>query len=364
MAIFSSMSTGARTPSPLTCHLLVPGLLGNVVHRSQDEQDFPRFEHLESLLARTRRGSAAAGGYEAQLCALFGLNATDDADFPLGALRRFGITNEPDPDFFLCADPVYLRADIQQLYLFDSSQLNIQQQEAEVLVDLFNNHFDSEGFVLEPSTSDQWHLRLKRSQPIKTHSMWVVRGKDVNAYLPTGQHAMYWQRLLNEAQMLFHDVEPNKSRQTRGELPVNSLWFYGAGTLPKLDNTHWTTVWANDSLARSLAQLTGVASQPVPERLETLFSAGIAGPQLICIDALAAPSSYDDFHTWNVLMQQLEQSWFRPLTEALKQGQLQACTLMDCNGQKFEYVGGYRRRFWRKQSPLFAYVNSPNIDGP
>jgi hypothetical protein len=305
MPLFFSMLSDERVRSPLTCHLLVPGLLGDVVHRWQDEQYFPRFEHLESLLARTRRRSAGGMDYEAQLCALFGLNAPDDVDLPLGALRRLGITNERDSNFFLCADPVYLRADIQQLYLFDSSQLNIQQQEAEVLVNLFNEYFNSEGLVLELSARDQWHLRLMRSQPIKTHSIRTVRGKDVNAYLPTGKHAMYWQRLLNEAQMLFHDVEPNQRRLTRRELPVNSLWLYGAGTLPKLNNMPWKTVWANDPLAQGLAHLTGVASQPVPESLEALFSAGIEGPQLICLDSLAAPSSYDDFQAWNVRVQQL-----------------------------------------------------------
>jgi hypothetical protein len=349
-------------PAPLTCHLLVPGMLGEVVHLSQGEQDFPRFEYLESLLARTRRRSAGGMDYEAQLCALFGLNATDDVDLPLGALRRFGITNERDPDFFLCADPVYLRVDIQRLYLFDSSQLNIQQQEAEVLVNRFNNYFHSEDFVLEPSTCDQWHLRLMRSQPIKTLSVRTVRGKDINTYLPTGKQAMYWQRLLNETQMLFHDVEPNKRRVTRGEWPVNSLWLYGAGTLPKLDNTPWKTVWAHDPLARGLAHLTGVAYQPVPESLEALFSAGIGGSQLICLDSLAAPSSYDDFQAWNERMLQLEQSWFRPLIEALKQGQVQAFTLLDGKGRQFEYVGSHRWRFWRKRRPLFAYVNSSHFN--
>jgi hypothetical protein len=356
------MLSNERRPSPLTCHLLVPGLLGNIVHRSQGEQDFPRFEYLESSLARTRRRVAGGRDYEAQLCALFGLNATDDVDLPLGALRRFGITNERDPAFFLCADPVYLRADIQQLYLFDSSQLNIQQREADVLVNLFNDYFNSEGFVLESSTCDQWHLRLMRSPPIKTHSIRTVRGKDIKAYLPTGKHAMYWQRLLNEAQMLFHDIEPNKRRVTRREMPVNSLWLYGAGTLPKLDNTPWKIVWANDPLARGLAHLTGAAYQPVPESLEALFSAGIGGPQLICLDSLATPSSYDDFQVWNERMRQLEQNWFSPLIEALKQGQLQAYTLLDANGQQFEYVGSHRWRFWRKRRSLFAYVNSPDFN--
>jgi hypothetical protein len=356
------MVSNERRLSPLTCHLLVPGLLGDIVHRLQGEQDFPRFEYLESLLARTRRQSAGGVNYEAQLCALFGLNAPDDVDLPLGALRRFGITNERDPDFFLCADPVYLRADIQQLYLLDSSQLNIQQQEAAVLVNLFNDYFNSEGFMLEPSTCDQWHLRLMRSPPIKTHSIRTVRGKNINAYLPTGKQAMYWQRLLNETQMLFHDVEPNKRRLRRRELPVNSLWLYGAGTLPNLDNTLWKTVWANDPLARGLSHLTGVAYQPVPESLETLFSAGIGGPQLICLDSLAVPSSYDDFQAWNERMLQLEQSWFRPLIGALKQGLLQAFTLLDGKGQQFEYVGSHSWRFWRKRRPLFAYVNSPNFN--
>ena len=51
-----------------------------------------------------------------------------------------------------------------------------------------------------------------------------VLGCDLKSMLPTPK---VWQRYLNEAQMLLADLPVNRARAARGELMVNSVWFWG-----------------------------------------------------------------------------------------------------------------------------------------
>lgn len=50
-------------------------------------------------------------------------------------------------------------------------------------------------------------------------------GCDLKNMLPTPN---VWQRYLNEAQMLLADLAVNRARAARGELVLNSVWFWGA----------------------------------------------------------------------------------------------------------------------------------------
>ena len=54
--------------------------------------------------------------------------------------------------------------------------------------------------------------------------------------------------------MLLHEHPCNQRREQRGELAVNSLWFWGAGTdsRPRAD-VRFDAVWSDDPAARGLA---------------------------------------------------------------------------------------------------------------
>ena len=60
-----------------------------------------------------------------------------------------------------------------------------------------------------------------------------VLGKTANPYIEQSRQILPWYRLLNEIQMYMHQHEVNTERLRRGLLSINSLWFWGAGSLPK-----------------------------------------------------------------------------------------------------------------------------------
>jgi hypothetical protein len=334
-------------------HILIPGLLGRLVARAEGAEQFPRFEPIETLLARAQRSHATVSGYESQLCALFDIPAPLDRDLPLGAIRHFGITGEPHKDFFMCADPIHLQADIQQAYLLDSSQLEVSQDEARILTDLFNEHFSSEDlFYLEADDPCCWHLRLSQPQSLRTQPLHQVRGGDVSAYFPSGEHASYWRGILNETQMLYYAAEPNRKREAEGRMMLNSLWFYGSGRLPQLKEGNWDRLWGADPLMLGLSKLVNIDVHKVPQDLESLLDRASQGRHLLCLDELAIPSSYDNFAVWQHTLQLMQKKWFILLNAGLKSGFISECTLYDCSGQQFKLRGSNRWRFWRKPQPL------------
>ena len=351
------MSANGQNSSLLNLHILIPGLLGKVVHRTRTAQTFPRFAHIEGLLSRGLCTPSGAYGYEAQLCAMFGLSTLEERDLPLGALRHYGFARRLGKNFLICADPVHLRTDMTQIVLMDSTQLDLKEEESNVLIKLFNDHFDSEGFHLKADSVDQWHLRLDTPQSLLTQTLRGVRGNDINRYLPSGERAMYWQGILNETQMLYHNARLNRMRESSGALSINSLWFYGAGTLPRIKKNGWCGLWSQDSLAYGLCLLAGVDVQPLPSGFDRLLTHDPRGVQLICLDCLATCSSYDNMLDWQQAMQQLEIHWFAPLARALSQRVVSECTLWDCCGQGFRLRAADRWKFWRKPLPLYYYLN-------
>jgi hypothetical protein len=301
---------------------------------------------------------SGADGYEVQLCSLFGLRVSNRLNLPLGALRRYGLTAaESSTDYWLCADPVHMSPDRAQVVILDSSRLKLEEQESIELARIFNDYFHSQKIHLGADTAAQWHLRMEVPQPLTIESLRQVRGDGFNVHLPSGESAQFWKSLLNETQMLLHGAEPNRARESRGALPVNSLWFYGAGLLPHFEARPWDRVWAQDALADGLALLAGVEVRSVPDKLGSFLAYDPQGTQLICLDFLAENSSYDELTMWQQELQRLENDWFAPLTEALRQGTIAQCVLWDCCGQAFILRGSDRWKFWRKRRPLPSFGN-------
>ena len=59
-----------------------------------------------------------------------------------------------------------------------------------------------------------------------------VLGRPANPYIEQSRRILPWYRLLNEMQMFMHQHEVNQDRMRRGLLSLNSLWFWGAGSIP------------------------------------------------------------------------------------------------------------------------------------
>lgn len=345
--------------SGLELHVLAPGLLRRVARWARDYGDFARFPGLETIMSRGDRRTLPVCGVDATLCWLFGLVSEPDRDLPLAALRRHAFSAALDTGFWLCADPVHLRADISEVFLSDAGSLNISRAEADDLAALLRFHFAGAGWLLEVASPECWHLRVPAALAIKTHPLRDVIGGPIDKHLPSGAQGAHWRAIMNEVQMLFHAADVNHDRQQRGAAVINGLWVWGAGTLSASPAPRARTdaVWSDDPMATGLGRLAGADTRSRPRTLESLMARNPRGAQLISLDTLLAPAAYDDFATWRERLQTLESDWFEPMLESTTAGAIAACHIYDCAGQRFSFSRAHRWRRWRGFKPLRAYVS-------
>jgi hypothetical protein len=92
-----------------------------------------------------------------------------------------------------------------------------------------------------------------------------VAGRNVEPFLPAGDDAPRWRRIFNETQIMLHRQACNESREARGELPINSVWFWGAGGPSGVAvKAPYATVWSDHPLAAGLAAASGMPSMLSP----------------------------------------------------------------------------------------------------
>ena len=118
--------------------------------------------------------------------------------------------------------------------------------------------------------------------------------------------------------MLFHEHPVNAAREARGEPVMNSIWFWGGGTMASPGVRPFSTVFGNDPLARGLALASGVPARPLPGHAGAMLSA--AGAEGVALVAFDAPRSEEDVAA-------LERDWFEPLLAALRWGRIGMLTL-------------------------------------
>jgi hypothetical protein len=116
-----------------------------------------------------------------------------------------------------------------------------------------------DGFVVTPLAPGKWHLQHPRLHTLDTASPERAQGRAVTHWLPTGDFARVWKRIANELQMLLYNHAINDNR----ELPINSVWLWGTGSLAEFtphyylvaERIDWLHRYVSDSDA-SLPKLT------------------------------------------------------------------------------------------------------------
>lgn len=341
-----------------TLRLVAPGLLGP--WQIEPGFSYPRTNALAYLLSRATVKSTAVADADALLCKLFGLPTYPNKDLPIAALTHLADGGVPDEGWWLRADPVYLHADIRQVLLFDARALNISAAEADSLVAEFNQAFNEEGLQLNTPHPSRWYLRLKEDPGIRTEPLSKVIGRDMTPFLPQGVNARDWCRRLTEVQMLFHSSTVNKERHTKGQRPINGIWFWGGGVLPKPAHTISDVIYASDPVTRGLARLSATKLKPVPNTAFTWCNESVEERQaLIVLESI----SYDlidniTADTWRSYVDLLERDWFIPCLAMLRNKELSKLVLYPCNGLEYSVSHNDLWRFWRRMRPLQHYTRS------
>ena len=312
---------------------------------------------MERLLGRATVTLLDVTGSDPTLFQLFGLPVSAAQDLPVAAITRLVDRGDAQEGWWLRADPVHLRADLQHVLLFDARTLDIDPDEAEVLVAGFNCEFSTAGLTLDAPHPNRWYLRLADDPGLHTCPLQDATGRNINTLLPKGKDSSRWHALMTEIQMGFHNSPVNLAREGRGRRTINSIWFWGSGRLPHGAYSPCDGIYAADPLTRGLARLAGVALSPLPDNAADWRAAAEEETEaLIVLEATRYDRTDDDPYGWAGHVNALEFNWFAPCLALLKDKVLEVLYLYPCNGQVYRITPGQWWHCWRRLKPLPDYL--------
>lgn len=337
--------------------LLVPELIWPEPE-DRDTLDALACPALNTLLARSRLTRRAPQSLEATLTDAFGL----PEGAPYAPYRLLGEATGPGrraaDACWICADPVHLRFHQERLILADSGSFGIELDEAQTIVGDLNRHFSDLG-NFHVAAADRWYLQLSATSHLGEFNvppLSAIAGRSVEQQLPDTAQTSALRKLLNEAQMLLHAHPGNAARENAGRLPINSLWLWGAGTLPTHTEKIFDGVWSSLPLALGLGRAAGVPCQPAPPDAAALLATAAPGSrQLVVLDELLGPVQYENGEAYRAALQSLEKRWFAPLRKALATGKLTRLRIEASTAYgalAWESSRSDQWKLWRRAQPL------------
>jgi len=328
------------------CELLVPALFA-----ADSAEELPA---IERLLARARASSSERSALQGWLHRAFELAA---GPHPAGALTVLASGADPGAACWTRADPVHMQVLRDRVILVPGQALGVTPEEAAALCESLNRHFAG---TLELRAVDplRWCARLAEEASFEADCPLDAAGRDVGLALAAGRGVP--DRVLNEAQMLLHGHPVNEAREARGAPPVNSVWFWGAGRMPRAAASRWRSVSAQEPVALGLARLARAQPRRLPESAAAwLGQAPEEGRHLVVLDSLRAPLALGDAEGYRAARAALERDWFAPLLAALRAGRIGMLSIHVPDGPEcmaYETIRGDLRKFWRRPRRLHEYA--------
>jgi len=317
----------------------------------------PALDALRTLLSRASVSELPISGMEAQLFRLFAALKPEE-ELPVAAVTHVLDYGGIVPGWRMRCDPVYLVPGHNSLVLAGSDELEITPEESNSLIGELNDFYAGKGWRFEAPEPSRWYLSLPQAPQLLTHPLPEVMGYSIERYLPQGQDAAEWHTLFAEVQMLLHGSSVNRLRDSCGKPTINSLWFWGGGTLPAIQDSSWSRIWSNDVVGRALARIAGIPCLPVPETANQWLSETSGGGELLVLDKGRYISRFEESRTWLQLLGELDEQWFAPLLAALKKSELERLEIYSGGNRLFQLTPRTLWRFWRHRPDIATLLGS------
>lgn len=347
-----------------TLHLVVPGICGPISDIRQLTSSNGLAKWIDTL-ARARCSDSQNNANDV-LSVITGLGNT--GDFPAAALTLFAEDSYDSSLFYMHADPVHLRADMDHAVLTSSADMAINKQESEALSLSLNRHFEEDGLCFITLDENRWLLSSKEKINLETTPLVDAIGRNVNFILPTGKDAMRWRQILTEIQMLMFSHEVNQSREDRGQLSINSLWFHGSGELkygddsPVYKNGDYRFC-SNNHVVKGLAKYLRCEHAELPTDAADyiqLLSGHENSDDVLLISDLQHLVNYTDAEPWLSQLTITLNNWIYPLLSFANKNNIKL-NLYPCNSKQYQFSRYDYLRSWRRiltKNNLEHYVSS------
>ena len=186
--------------------------------------------------------------------------------------------------------------------MLDYSAGEITTAEARTLIEYVASRLDTPGFELYPGVSYR-HCLVRRNHALSGSTLTPphdITGRDYAPYLPSGGDCEVLKAIMLKSQELLRDHPINLKRRQAGLNEATSLWLWGEGTKPRLDNfkTKYGLSGAMISavdLLKGIALCAGMRSIDVEGATGTL-STNFDGKARAAIEALESGCDYVYVH--------------------------------------------------------------------
>jgi len=330
--------------------LLVPGLLQPPQPlQALPPQEQPGFISLNRFFGRARKSESYTNGFYPSLFSLFGSVTAEKTDYPVAALTHLIDSGDRTNAWTLRCDPVCFQADMDRVVLQGHGALGLSVDEVDQLITILNAHIEQDGWQIEALTKERWYVQGAKQVDVSTTPPALLLGKDIKHDLPRGKDGAYWRSLMNECQMLLHELPMNVQRQEKGLLPVTGLWFWGCGALPASTSCQYDRIYGSSALVAGLAQNAACAYESIGA-LWQFVEQGQDTKILAVSETLQSPLVSQDLYSWLDAVAQFEEEFIQPLLERLNKKMFSQVNLLSADGRAFQLTPGLLRHWWKRQT--------------
>lgn len=298
---------------------------------------------LSKILAKGQR-QLTTTSLEQSLFKQFGFDAT-----PIAAVSAQADGLNVGDKLWLMATPVHLVLQRDDFTLHPDLPTRLPQAISNVYLTTLNQHFEQDGLKFFLGQSGQWYVQCSdkgvQIEDLIANHPYCALGQNISGFAPSGQASAYWLQKQNEAQMLLFEHEASANCEQQGLLPVNSVWFYGAGRYPSTPQNKLSRykIVSDAPLYLGLAHLHGFEAIPLAKADSEV--------------AHIIESSAEDLHIGLSSIEELTE-WLTVCYQCLQSKKIKQLTLQLGFKEKTLVVDVKPHnlwRFWRQIQPLSHY---------
>jgi hypothetical protein len=340
-----------------TVQIVLPGLFDLPLYELEPQlihQDLPHLNRFLRLASAKRNQAYTIDAILGK--ALAGHDSVLAAHAGLPMAQAFAASGAIEAERLLLCQAIHLRPGMHSAVIvpIHADQENLHDINIIIkdLGDLFKVDCD-----IDVITDGLFLLHLKQFEaPTYYPHILSVLGKTANPFIEQSRQNLPWYKLLNEMQMFMHQHEVNQQRIQHGLVPINSLWFWGAGRHQQIpdSNLAW---FCDDPLLNRFARSLGLAPQSCTEIDAIVNPADALVIDLRLLELLKAERTVP----LDQLLLDIDQKLMKPLLAMVHKGRTQ---ILLRAGYEFDFAlqPSALMKFWRSRKNLSSWVTSG--DGP
>ncbi|MFT5225897.1 MAG: hypothetical protein ACI8XX_001649 [Polaribacter sp.] len=329
--------------------LVIPGLFNLPLEEFAPEFLVSNLPALNQLLSYSNTIPNEQTDFESIIASSIGLTGRQTLPFAQAYVAGSGDMTADEPQRHLLCRTIHLKADMHNALVIPLESNSVNQDDSSLILEDLQDFF-SEDCELKPLHNGLWLMRLKHCEPSDCYPHYLsVIGRKANQFIEQSKQALPWYKLMNEMQMFMHQHPVNQNRLTTGLLPINSLWFWGAGEKPKFDENKTAWFCDDEELIR-FAEGSNIRRLPLDRLTQMKSGENSVVIDLSLLEALKS-SSGDDLQA---KLELLEKDIFKPAMTFFRSSrlslQLRAAHHFDLTMTPFS-----KYKIWRSSKTLVSF---------